>query len=299
MKRIVALGLVLAIAGAALYLAQRRQHRDAVNPNAVLNAAADWQRDLSRAPMQLTRLPDSEETRIGDELAQNYLALEPAHDAQQQMTEAYVIAVGTKVAAHAKRKLDYRFHLIADKDFMNAFALPGGHVFIGQGLLNQMTTEDELAFVLGHETEHIDHYHAVERVQIEAQLHNLDLDALAAVAELPMSLWQAGYSKEQEFEADREGLRLAALAGYSPQGAIDMLNRFEELDREYVIHAETPPEELSQVAVEGLEGYFRTHPLPSERLAQARAVIAQDGLDVRKAETPLNEERKTANQKTR
>jgi len=114
-----------------------------------------------------------------------------------------------------------------------------------------------------------------------------------------MSLWQAGYSKEQEFEADREGLRLAALAGYSPQGAIDMLNRFEDLDREYVIHAETPPEELSQVAVEGLEGYFRTHPLPSERLAQARAVIAQDGLDARKAETPLNEERKTANQKTR
>lgn len=294
MKRILALALVLAIAGAALYLAQKRQHGDAVSPNAVLDATADWQRDLSRAPMQMTRLPDSEEVRIGDELAQNYVALGQAHDAQSEMTEAYVIAVGTKVAAHAKRKLECRFHLIADPDFINAFALPGGHVFIGQGLLNQMTTEDELAFVLGHEIEHIDHYHAVERVQIEAQLHNLNLDAIAAIAELPMSLWQAGYSKEQEFEADREGLRLAALAGYSPQGAIDMFNRFEELDREYVIHAETPPEELSQVAVEGLEGYFRTHPLPSERLAQARAVIAEDGLDARRAQTPLNEEYKTA-----
>jgi predicted Zn-dependent protease len=299
MKRILILALVLAIAGVALYLAQKRQHRDAVSPNAVLDVAADWQRDLSRAPMQMTRLPDSEETRIGDELAQNYLAQGQAHDARSQMTEAYVIAVGTKVAAHTKRKLDYRFHLIADADFINAFALPGGHVFIGQGLLNQMTTEDELAFVLGHEIEHIDHYHAVERVQIEAQLHNLDLDAIAAVAELPMGLWQAGYGKEQEFEADREGLRLAALAGYSPQGAVDMFNRFEELDQEYVIHAETPPEELSQVAVEGLDGYFRTHPLPSERLTQANAVIAQDGLDTRKPETALDGEYKTASAKAR
>lgn len=294
MKRILALAVVLAVSGAALYWAQKRQHRDAVSPNAVLDVAADWQRDLSRAPMQMTRLPDSEETRIGDELAQNYMTLEPAHNTHAQMTEAYVVGVGMKLSAHAKRKLDYRFHLIADRDFINAFALPGGHVFIGQGLLNQMTTEDELAFVLGHEIEHIDHYHAVERVQIEAQLHNLDLDALAAIAGLPMSLWQAGYSKEQEFEADREGLRLAELAGYSPQGAIDMFNRFEELDREYVIHAETPPEELSQVAVEGLEGYFRTHPLPSERLAQAKAVIAQDGLNDDEPETPLSENYRTA-----
>ncbi len=299
MKRIIPLALVLAIAGAALYLAQKRQHGDAVSPNAVLDVTADWQRDLSRAPMQMTRLPDSEEARIGDELAQNYVALGQAHDARARMTEEYVNGVGMKVAAHTKRKLDYRFHLIADPDFINAFALPGGHVFIGQGLLNQMTSEDELAFVLGHEIEHIDHYHAVERVQIEAQLHNLNLDAVAAIAELPMELWQAGYSKEQEFEADREGLRLAALAGYSPQGAIDMFNRFAELDREYVIHAETPPEELSAVAVEGLEGYFRTHPLPSERLAQATAVIAQDGLDARMAETPLNEEYKTASLKAR
>jgi predicted Zn-dependent protease len=52
-----------------------------------------------------------------------------------------------------------------------------------------------------------------------------------------ISLWQAGYSKDQEFEADREGLRLAYAAGYSPQGAIDQLTRFLELDREYITHA--------------------------------------------------------------
>jgi Zn-dependent protease with chaperone function len=82
----------------------------------------------------------------------------------------------------------------------------------------------------------IDHYHAVERVQIEAQLHKVSLDAFAALAQIPLSLWQAGYSKEEEFEADREGLRLAASAGYSPRGAIDLLTRFVQLDHEYVIH---------------------------------------------------------------
>ena len=132
--------------------------------------------------------------------------------------------------------------------------------------------------MLGHEIEHVDHFHAAERVQVEAKLHHLDLEAIGEVASIPISLWQAGYSKDEELEADREGLRIAAAAGYSPQGAVNLLERWVQIHREYVIHAETPPDELSQVAIEGLTGYFRSHPLPSERLAQANAVIAQDRL---------------------
>jgi predicted Zn-dependent protease len=93
-----------------------------------------------------------------------------------------------------------------------------------------------------------------------------------------MSLWQAGYSKDQEFEADREGLRIAVAAGYSPKGAVKMTERLVKLQREYVIHAETPTGELSQVAIDGLTGYFRSHPMPSERLEQVNEVIAQDRL---------------------
>ncbi len=192
------------------------------------------------------------------------------------------------MAAHARRSLPYRFHLILNPDLINAFALPGGHVCVGQGLVDRMMSEDELAFVLGHEIEHIDHYHAVERVQIEAQLKNLDLDVLVDLAEFPISLWQTGYSKAEEFEADREGLRIAAAAGYSAQGALDQLVRWTKLRNEYVVHAETPTDELSQLAVEGLTGYFRTHPDPSERIAQAQAVIAQDHLP---ADKPLRPSR--------
>ena len=278
MKHALALIAVLLVAGGALYLAQHRKRADAVNANAVVDMAADWQRDLTRAPMQFTRISDEQETQIGDELARQYVSAQPKQSSETKATEQYVNEVGGRVAAHAKRKLNYRFHLIGDANLINAFALPGGHVFIGQGLLDQMTSEDELAFVLGHELEHIDHYHSVERVQIEAKLKSLDLEIVAAIAEIPMSLWQAGYSKDQEFEADREGLRIAAAAGYSPEGAVKMTERLAKLNREYVIHAETPTGELSQVAIDGLTGYFRSHPLPSERLQQINEVIAQDHL---------------------
>ena len=278
MKRMVGLAFVLIVAAGSLYLAQHKKRADAVSADAVVDMAADWQRDVTRAPMHFTRISDEQETRIGDELAREYISEQTAQSAEARATEQYVNAVGERVAAHAKRKLDYRFHLINNANLINAFALPGGHVFIGQGLLEEMTSEDELAFVLGHELEHIDHYHAVERVQIEAKLKSMNLEIVGEIAQIPMSLWQAGYSKDQEFEADREGLRLPVAAGYSPQGAVKMNEKLAKLDREYVIHAETPAGELSQVAVDGLTGYFRSHPQPSERLQQVNEVIAQDHL---------------------
>lgn len=278
MKRALAFAVVLLVAVAALYFAQRKTRADQVSPNAVVNMAADWQRDVTRAPMRATRLSDTEETRIGDELAKHYEQSQEPFTPEQQALERYVKQVGGRVAARAQRKLAYRFHLVPNEYLINAFALPGGHVFIGQGLLDQMTSEDELAFVLGHEIEHIDHYHAVERVQLEAQLKHLDLDVVAAIAEIPMSLWQAGYTKQEEFEADREGLRATVSAGYSTQGAIKMLERYAQLQSEYVIHSKSPSEELSKVAIEGLEGYFRSHPLTSERLAQVKDVIAHEHL---------------------
>jgi len=287
MKRLIPLALILAVAGAALYLAQRRKTNDAVNANAVVDVAADLQRDATRTPMRITRISDPDEVRIGDELARRYGYAETNVIAQMASVEDYVSQVGSRVAAHSRRKIEFHFHLVPDPNLINAFALPGGHVFIGWGLMKEMKSEDELAFVLGHEIEHVDHYHAVERVQIEAQLHKLDLDVFAEVAEIPLSLWQAGYSKDEEFEADREGLRLAAVAGYSPRGAIDLLNRFLRWDHEYVTHSDAPAEALSQLAIDGLQGYFRSHPLASERLAQAKSVIARDHLSAGQATTPI------------
>jgi len=287
MKRLVLLALILAAAGAALYFAQHRRAEDAVNPNAVVDVAADWQRDISRVPMRLTRLSNADEVRIGDELVRRYGYAEPYKNAKLASLENYVNQVGSRVARHAQRKIEFHFHFVPDPNLINAFALPGGHVFVGWGLLKEMHSEDELAFVLGHEIEHVDHYHAVERVQVEAQLHKLNLDVLADLAGIPLSLWQAGYTKDEEFEADREGLLLAAAAGYSPQGAVDLLKTFVRLDGEYVSHSQTPVDALSRVAIESLTGYFRSHPMSSERLARTEKLIAQARLPANQPTIPM------------
>jgi len=148
-------------------------------------------------------------------------------------------------------------------------------VFIGGGLMALMDTEDELAAVLGHEIEHIDHYHCAERIQVQAALRRAPLGGLVA---LPVEIFVAGYSKNQELEADREGTKLAAAASYSPQGAIQMFEAFARLYPAKNVRAGTPQEELSDVARQTLEGYFRSHPSNSERIDQIRKMIAADQL---------------------
>ena len=286
MRRVVFL-IVLLVGVTALYYSQRRREPTPVSANAVVALAADAQRDLARVSMHFTRISDREEVTIGKELAQRYSTPAATLSPEEHALESYIARVGNSVAAHAHRPLPYSFHLLLEREMINAFSLPGGSVYVGEGLLDVMTSEDQLAFILGHEIEHIDHYHCAERVQIEARLRHLDLDILGAILQIPFEVWQAGYSKDEELEADREGMRVAVLAGYSPYGAVSLFEEYAKLHREYVIHAEGPEEELSELAIQSLQGYFRSHPLPSERLAQAHAVITQEGWRDRQKQKPF------------
>ena len=297
MKRVAAFVGVLFAGVAGLYFSQRRHESTPVSANAVVAMAADAQRDLTRAPMRLTRLSDDEEIAVGKELAEQYSGNADKLSPEQQALEEYVRRVGGSVALEAHRRLPYSFHLLADPAMINAFSLPGGPVYVGEGLLDLMTSEDQLAAVLGHEIEHIDHYHCAERVQIEARLRNLKLGIVGALLHIPLEVWEAGYNKDEEFEADREGMRLAVLTDYSPYGAVSLFEKFGKLHDEYVIHARSPEEELSQLAIQSLQGYFRSHPLPSERLAQANNVIAQEGWQNRRTQKPFRVEYEVQNGK--
>jgi predicted Zn-dependent protease len=189
MKRAVPFLIVLLAGVTALYFSQRRRDTTPVSANAIVAIAADAQRDVTRAPMRLTRLSDHEEIAVGKELAQQYSFPEDNLTPEERGLENYLRRIGNSVALHAHRKLPYSFHLVPDRAMINAFSLPGGPVYVGEGLLDLMTSEDQLATILGHEIEHIDHYHCAERVQVEARLRNLNLDIVGAIIQIPLSVW--------------------------------------------------------------------------------------------------------------
>jgi predicted Zn-dependent protease len=284
MKRWILLAGIVAAGVAAIVVSERHQVDTPASPAALLYLVADTEQELTRMPVRFTRMSDAEEIRIGDQLASMYSGeiSDRNKQADTLTIERYLRQVGGSLAGHAHRRLPYRFHYIPDQYMINAFALPGGHVYVGAGLLALMDSEDELAAVIGHEIEHVDHYHCADRAQQEEALRHIPLGGLVAI---PIEVFEAGYSKDQELEADREGTRLAVEAGYSANGAIRMFETFDRLYQKYRFgdrgRAKTPQEELSQIALQTLQGYFRSHPLPAERVAQIQKLIAGEGWPAR------------------
>ncbi|MGH9510294.1 MAG: M48 family metalloprotease [Terriglobales bacterium] len=283
MKRWLAFGVVLLLAGGAISISERRKAEAPVSPGAVLTMGADVQRSASRVPAVATRISDAEEIQIGDSMAARatMMGMGASQDPDAVVVEAYIKKIGSHVAARTQRKLPYRFHYIAEDGFDNAFALPGGHVFIGKGLLELMDSEDQLAAVLGHEIEHIDRRHCVERVQLEARTRRLPLGVVGALAQIPIEIFQAGYTKNQELEADSEGTKLAVRAGYSYQGAVRL---FEAMEK----HSTKPPpeqkslrREIGKLAVQTVVGYFQSHPPKAERIRQVRELAEREGWQAR------------------
>lgn len=203
----------------------------------------------SSPPVTLT---DSDEVRIGQILAEKFVQEEGmAPTPQISKIDEYLQSVGDKVAAHAPRKLPYRFHFDPSPNFKSAVGLPGGQVFVGGGLLAYIDTEDQLAAVLGHEIEHVALNQCRDRlIKILAEQHLSTADG----EKLKIDPFLPGYGHDNEFAADREGVTLAMQAGYSPQGAIRLLQT-------YVILARQMPNTQSE-AVSNLE----------QRIAQIEAL---------------------------
>ena len=279
MRRWVALASIVLLGAAAIGISEHRKVEVPPGAAVLLYLVADTEQELTRMPVHFARMTDAEEIEIGDSIATAYSAQrEQGNLASVQTVERYLTQVGWRLAASAHRKLPYKFHYVPEKSFVNAFALPGGHVYVGQGLLALMDSEDELASVMGHEIEHIDHYHCAERVQLEQALRKIPFGGLAAI---PIEIFQAGYSKDQELEADREGTRMAVVAGYSANGAVRMFETFQRVEEVSRSKARNPGEEIADVANQTLEGYFRSHPLPAERIAQVQEMIASERWPVR------------------
>jgi predicted Zn-dependent protease len=178
----------------------------------------------------------------------------------------YVSEVGAKVVAVSDRKeLPFRFRIIEKKD-VNAFALPGGYVYLYSGLMERLDNEAELAAVLSHEISHVVARHAVKRMQ---QVYGYQLVASLAlggrlsettqqVLGAAVGLVILGYGRGNELEADYSGAYYMKKAGYDPEGMVTLLGKLDDLSR----HEPGPLEEL-----------ISTHPPPKDRIQRLRAEL--------------------------
>ena len=243
-----------------------------VSLSSVVELWSDTLRDTDQIGMKLTRMSDAEEMRIGAELAHGVADMGPEGAA----ATAYVTGVAQPLIPHLRRQgVRYQFHVI-DSPQINAFALPGGQIFVTRGLLDFLQSEAELAAVLGHEMSHVDLRHCVERYQYEAKFKEAGVPELGWLVELAHRLATTGFSPQQELEADAQGERLSIESGYDPDAAAALFARMQTASHEPArVQANTPAGEVVQAAGEAMVSYFRTHPPSQQRALRLRDMVTR------------------------
>ncbi len=182
----------------------------------------------------------------------------------------YVEMVGAAVAQHSPRdgELTFRFGVL-DSDDVNAFAAPGGYVFVTRGALRMMESEAELAGVLGHEVAHVDQKHVLEEIRKGEAARGLSDQAqisgpvLEAVRDFGSQVVFRGFSRGDEAESDSLAILYAAAAGYRPDGLARFLERLAA--------TEQAP---AGAAGARLREWVSTHPPSAERLVDVRRQLA-------------------------
>ena len=204
------------------------------------------------------------------EMAQQHGGLHPDAEAQ-----AVVDRVGRRIVERSAARdspYQYEFHVLADEDMINAFALPGGQVFITAGLLKRMQTEGQLAGVLGHEIGHVVARHGAEHLAKARLTQGLTGAAVlatydpenpasrnsAAVAALIGNLVNMRFGRNDELESDKLGVRFTAEADYDPRAMLEVMRVLAES-----ASGPRPPE------------FFSTHPNPERRVERIQAAIAE------------------------
>jgi beta-barrel assembly-enhancing protease len=187
-------------------------------------------------------------------------------------TVNYINQIGRQIAQRADpRGIQYNFYIV-NSDAVNAFAVPGGHIYLNRGLIERASNLSEFAGVLAHEIGHVAERHSVQQIQ-RAQQADMGLSLLygvllgrqpsgleGAAIQVGGTAYFAGHSREAEREADRIAVRYMMESGISPVGLVTF---FEKLM------------ELQQRQPSSVEQWFSTHPTTQERIENTRAMIAQ------------------------
>ncbi|AFZ34704.1 peptidase M48 Ste24p [Stanieria cyanosphaera PCC 7437] len=223
---------------------------------------------------QRLQLSPRQEVIIGlqsrQEMAAKHNGLYP-----DQTLQAYVDQVGDRIVQQSsvnQSSYPFEFHLLRDTQTINAFALPGGQVFITAALLGRLNSEAQLAGVLGHEIAHVVARHGAEHLA-KQQLGAALVNAVGiAASDTPESARQAAilaqavnqmvnlkYGREDELESDRLGFRFMTEAGYNPQGIVELMQILASSR-----NGQQPAE------------FFSTHPNPGNRTERLGAIIQEN-----------------------
>ncbi|MFO7303325.1 MAG: M48 family metalloprotease [Acidobacteriota bacterium] len=218
---------------------------------------------------QLILMSEQEEIQIGRQSDAEIRQQMGLYDDPQ--LQAYVRQVGQKLVAGSHRQhLPWTFAVV-DEPAVNAFAVPGGFIYLTRGILPFLRSEAELAGVLGHEIGHVDARHSAEAYsrQLGAGLGLVlagilvpETQPLQGLAGAGLSVLFLKYGREAELESDRLGVQYASRAGWDPRGVPGMLTTLARLDE-------------ASGSTRGIPNWALTHPPAADRVERVQEVVAQ------------------------
>lgn len=224
---------------------------------------------LLLAPWLASALSDKEAAKIGRETYEQVTARIPVY-ADDELSE-YVAEVGQRLVAASDEPDQTFIFTLLDSPDINAFATPGGYIYINRGLIAYLQSEAQLAAVLAHEIAHITARHATRqrRAQTASNVAAGLVAILTGSGEVgeATALWGGaavrGYGRDMELEADGLGARFMAKAGYNPQAVIEVLGLLKDHQRQEALRARESGEKRQTY-----HGLFATHPRHDTRLRE-------------------------------
>lgn len=234
-------------------------------------ALASCSENPATGKQQFTALmPASQEASVGASEHQKAVAQYGVYS--DAALQSKLNAIGQKLAKGTERgDVKYTFTLL-DSPIINAFALPGGYVYVTRGLMAWANSEAELAGVIAHEIGHVTARHSAARYS-QSAVASLGLQILGATVKTPglnqaaglgANLYLSQYSQSQEHESDDLGIRYLTRAGYDPMAMADFL---EQLNRSAAYESQVK----GQAQGQGLNQFFSSHPSTPARVARSRA----------------------------
>lgn len=206
------------------------------------------------------------EIKLGRSLAQKIeKEFEVCKDTELQRR---IEQIGRKLVAVCDRKdISYSFTVLEGEE-ANAFALPGGYIYVHKGLIEKTDSDDEISGALAHELGHIVARHSIKRLQAALGYSLISILALAATkdprfkrgTDLAFGQIMLGYSREDEFLADQLSVKYVRESGYNPEAIVTFLEKLRQIEKE------TPLKPL-------IASYARTHPYLPERISHVKQEI--------------------------